>query len=69
MKSIKKGRAVMIVSCDLVASNILWVGDQWVKPKVICRVYAKFTPRELEKIRLRQREKMVRNKPIVFTEL
>ena len=69
MKTLKGGRVVMIASVDLVASNILWVGSQWVKPKVICRVFAKFSPRQLAKVRHAQREVFVRSQPILFTEL
>lgn len=70
MKTQKNGQVVMIAEAEIDASNILWVGDQWVKPRVICKVFARFREGEVEAIRRRRKEKVARDKsPILFSSL
>jgi hypothetical protein len=66
----KDGRVVVIAEGEVEASNIVWVGDQWVRPRVLCKVFAHFSAGDLEGIRRRKKERMVRkNSPILFSSL
>ena len=70
LKSLQGGKEVVILQGEMAIGNVLWVGDQWVKPKVAFRLYTNFSPADLERIRVRRMEKKARaDSPVLFTSL
>lgn len=70
LKTTKGGRIVMIAEAELNAENLMWIGDRWVKPRVICKVYARFTAKDVIAIKRRDRmQRNAKNSPVLHTDL